>query len=44
MTAVNIIERMFEWLKEDNRIVRCFDKLVKSTAALVSLACAVGCS
>ena len=39
----NIIERMFGWLKENRRIVTRFDKLAKSYAALVSLACAMRC-
>lgn len=39
----NIIERMFGWLKESRRIVTRFDKLAKSYAAMVSLACAMRC-
>ncbi len=39
----NIIERMFGWLKENRRIVTRFDKLAKSYAAMVSLACAMRC-
>ncbi|NBA93555.1 IS5 family transposase [Pseudomonas sp. R5(2019)] len=39
----NIIERMFGWLKENRRIVTRFDKLAKSFAAMVSLACAMRC-
>lgn len=39
----NIIERMFGWLKENRRIVTRFDKLVKSYAAMVSLACSMPC-
>ncbi|CRM95416.1 Transposase [Pseudomonas sp. 22 E 5] len=39
----NIIERMFGWLKENCRIVTRFDTLAKSYAAMVSLACAMGC-
>ncbi|MEE4692106.1 IS5 family transposase [Pseudomonas alliivorans] len=39
----NIIERMFGWLKENRRIVTRFDKLAKSSAAMVSLACAMRC-
>jgi len=35
----NTIERMFGWLKENRRIVTRFDKLAKSYAAMVSLAC-----
>ena len=37
------IERMFGWLKENRRIVTRFDKLAKSYAAMVSLACAMRC-
>ncbi|WP_122259119.1 IS5 family transposase [Pseudomonas syringae] len=37
----NIIERMFGWLKENRRIVTRFDKLAKSYAAMVSLACSL---
>lgn len=39
----NIIERMFGWLKENRRIVTRFDKLAKSYAAMVSLACSMRC-
>ncbi|MDR2307804.1 MAG: IS5 family transposase [Paucimonas sp.] len=39
----NIIERMFGWLKENRRIVTRFDKLAKSYAAMVSLACVLRC-
>ncbi|MFZ5937767.1 transposase [Pseudomonas sp. HS6-2] len=39
----NIIEHMFGWLKENRRIVTRFDKLAKSYAALVSLACSMRC-
>ncbi|MGH2430936.1 MAG: transposase, partial [Pseudomonas sp.] len=39
----NIIERMFGWLKENRRIVTRFDKLAKSYAAMVSLACVMRC-
>lgn len=38
-----IIERMFGWLKENRRIVTRVDKLAKSYAAMVSLACAMRC-
>ncbi|EKT4524906.1 transposase, partial [Pseudomonas putida] len=38
-----IIERMFGWLKENRRIVTRFDKLAKSYAAMVSLACVMRC-
>lgn len=37
----NIIERMFGWLTENRRIVTRFDKLAKSYAAMVSLACSM---
>jgi len=37
----NIIERMLGWLKENSRIVTHFDKLAKSYAAMVSLACSM---
>lgn len=37
----NIIERMFGWLKEKRRIVTRFDKLAKSYAVMVSLACSM---
>lgn len=40
----NIIERLFGWLKENRRIVTRFDKLAKSYAAIVSLACSMRCS
>jgi len=36
-------ERMFGWLKENRRIVTRFDKLAKSYAAMVSLACSMRC-
>ncbi|MEB6589102.1 MULTISPECIES: IS5 family transposase [Pseudomonas] len=39
----NIIERMFGWLKENRRIVTRFDKLAKSYAAMVALACSMRC-
>ncbi len=39
----NIIERMCGWLKENRRIVTRFDKLAKSYAAMVSLACSMRC-
>lgn len=39
----NVIERMFGWLKENRRIVSRFDKLAKSYAAMVLLACSMGC-
>ncbi len=39
----NIIERMFGWLKENRGIVTRFDKLAKSHAAMVSLACVMRC-
>lgn len=29
---------MFDWLKEDDRILTCFDRAVKSSAAMMSLA------
>ncbi|MGK0162995.1 IS5/IS1182 family transposase, partial [Pseudomonas mosselii] len=35
--------RMFGWLKENRRIVTRFDKLAKSYAAVVSLACSMRC-
>ncbi len=38
-----IIERMFGWLEENCRIVTRFDKLAKSYAAMVSLACSMRC-
>lgn len=39
----NIIECMLSWLKENGRIVARFDKLAKTYAAMVSLACAMRC-
>ncbi|PXX52653.1 Transposase and inactivated derivatives, partial [Pseudomonas sp. LAMO17WK12:I10] len=39
----NIIERMFGWLKENRRIGTRYDKLAKSFAAMVSLACTMRC-
>ncbi len=39
----NIMERMFGWLKENRRIVTRFDKLAKSDAPMVSVACAMRC-
>ena len=39
----NIIERMFGLLKENRRIITRFDKLTKSYAAMISLACAMRC-
>lgn len=39
----NIIERMFGLLKKNRRIVTRLDKLPKSYAAMVSLACAMRC-
>lgn len=39
----NIIERMFGWLKGNRSIVTRFDKLAKSYAAMVSLACSMRC-
>ena len=39
----NSLERKFGWLKENRRIVTRFDKLAKSYAAMVSLACAMRC-
>ncbi|MCP6695530.1 IS5 family transposase [Pseudomonas donghuensis] len=39
----NIIERMFGWLKEHRRIATRFDKLAKSFAAMISLACPMRC-
>ena len=38
-----IIEPMFGWLKENRRMFTRFDKLAKSYAAMVSLACAMRC-
>nr|WP_256576626.1 transposase [Pseudomonas sp. NFACC37-1] len=40
-SATLLIERMFGWLKENRRIVTRFDKLAKSYAAMISLACAM---
>nr|WP_156463094.1 transposase [Pseudomonas sp. Leaf129] len=39
----NIIERMFGWLKENRRIMTLIEKLMKSYAAMVSLACSRRC-
>ncbi|KPW80946.1 transposase (plasmid) [Pseudomonas syringae pv. avii] len=39
----NIIERMFGWLKENRRIGTRYDKLAKSYAAMVTLACSLRC-
>ncbi|QHF42178.1 IS5 family transposase [Pseudomonas sp. S34] len=39
----NIIERMFAWLKESRRIGTRYDKLAKSFAAMVTLACTLRC-
>ncbi|UQB34127.1 IS5 family transposase [Pseudomonas tremae] len=39
----NIIERMFGWLKENRRIGNRYDKLAKSYAAMVTLACSLRC-
>jgi transposase len=39
----NIIERMFGWLKENRRIGTRYDKLAKSYAAIVTLACSLHC-
>nr|WP_310649208.1 MULTISPECIES: transposase [Pseudomonas putida group] len=39
----NILERMFDWLKKNSRIVTRVDKLAKSYAAMVSLACPMRC-
>lgn len=39
----NIIERIFGWLEENRRIVTRFDKLAKSHAAMVALACSMQC-
>lgn len=39
----NIIECMFGWLKKNRRIVTRFDKLTKSYATMVSLACSMLC-
>ncbi|RJY23057.1 hypothetical protein C6381_07115, partial [Pseudomonas syringae pv. actinidiae] len=38
-----IIERMFGWLKENRRIGTRYDKLAKSYAAMVTLACSLRC-
>ncbi len=37
----SIIERKFVWLEENRRIATRFDKLAKSSAAMVSLACSL---
>jgi transposase len=42
-TQQNIIERMFGWLKENRRLATRYDKLARSFAAMVSLACSVRC-
>ncbi len=39
----NIIERMFGWLKESRRIGARYDKLARSFAAMVTLACTLRC-
>lgn len=39
----NIIERMFGWLKENRRIGTRYDKLARSFAAMVTLACTLRC-
>ncbi len=39
----NIIERMFGWLKENRRIGTRYDKLARSFAAMVTLACSLRC-
>lgn len=39
----NIIERMFGWLKESRRIGTRYDKLARSFAAMVTLACTLRC-
>ncbi len=39
----NIIERMFGWLKENRRIGTRYDKLARSFAAMVTLACMLRC-
>ncbi|RMO60515.1 ISPs1a-2 [Pseudomonas amygdali pv. eriobotryae] len=39
----NIIERMFGWLKENRRIGNRYDKLTKSYAGTVTLACSLRC-
>ncbi|RMQ73170.1 ISPs1a-2 [Pseudomonas viridiflava] len=38
-----MIERMFGWLKENRRIGTRYDKLAKSYAAMVTLACSLRC-
>ncbi|MBV6288868.1 transposase [Pseudomonas sp. MAFF 301350] len=37
----NIIERVLGWMKENRRIMTHFDKLAKSYASMVSLACSM---
>ena len=39
----SIIERMFGWLKESRRIGTRYDKLARSFAAMVTLACTLRC-
>ncbi|KPY07278.1 ISPs1, transposase OrfB [Pseudomonas coronafaciens pv. oryzae] len=39
----NIIERMFGWLKENRRIGTRYNKLAKTYAAMVTLACSLRC-
>ncbi|WP_416146912.1 transposase [Pseudomonas syringae] len=39
----NIIERMFGWQKESRRIGTRYDKLARSYAAMVTLACSLRC-
>lgn len=39
----NIIGRMYGWFKEDCCTLTRFDKLAKSYAAMVSIACAMRC-
>lgn len=39
----NIIKRMFGWLKKNRRIGTRYDKLAKSYAAMVTLACSLRC-
>lgn len=39
----NIIERMFGWLKESRMIGTRYDKLARSFAAMVTLACTLRC-
>jgi transposase len=39
----NIIERMFDWLKQNRRIGSRYDKLARSFAAMVTLACTLLC-